>query len=95
MCKHQFYIPLLAGNESLWAVVSVVPHEGGLPPLIIVAIQDAEVVTVFGGEACRGVVVLFGGVVVKESSVCVCVWVGGIYHAHIHSKWTYSRKSLI
>ena len=53
-----------------------VPHEGGLPPFVIVAIQDVEGITVFEGEACRGVDV-FNGVVVKESFVCVCVWGGG------------------
>ena len=96
MCKHQFYIPLLAGDESLWTVVSVVPHEGGLSPLAIFAIQDVEDVTVFKGEACGGAVVVFGGVVVKESSVCVCMcWVGGIYHAHIHMYMDIRRKSLI
>ena len=49
----------------------MVPHEGGLPPLIIVAIQDEEDVTVFEGEACRGVDVIFSGVEAKESSVFV------------------------
>jgi len=65
------YAPLLAGDESLWTVVSMVPHEGGLPPLVIVAVQDVEDVTVFEGEARSGAVVIFSGVVVKESSVCV------------------------
>ena len=69
--KQQFYIPLLAGDESLWTVVGMVPHEGGLPPLVIVAVQDVEDVTVFEGEACGGSVVIFSGVVVKESSVFV------------------------
>ena len=53
----------------------MVPHEGSLPPFVIVAIQDVEGITVFEGEACRGVDV-FNGVVVKESFVCVCVRVG-------------------
>ena len=70
-CKQQFYTPLLAGDESLWTVVGVVPHEGGLPPLVIVAVQDVEDVTVFEGEARSGAVVIFSGVVVKESSVFV------------------------
>ena len=65
------YAPLLAGDESLWTIISVVPHKGSLPPLIIVAIQDVEDVTMFEGEARRGAVVVFSGVVVKESSVCV------------------------
>ena len=69
--KQQFYIPLLAGDESLWTVVGVVPHEGGLPPLVIVAVQDVEDVTMFEGEARSGAVVIFSGVVVKESSVFV------------------------
>ena len=69
--KQQFYIPLLAGDESLWTIVSMVPHEGGLPPLVIVAIQDVEDVTVFEGEARGGSVIVFSGVVVKESSVFV------------------------
>ena len=71
MCKHQFYTPLLAGDESLWTIVGVVPHEGGLPPLVIVTVQDVEDVTMFEGEARRGAVVVFSGIVVKESSVCV------------------------
>ena len=96
------------GNESLWTVVGMVPHEGSLPPLVIVAIQDVEGITVFEGEACRGVDV-FNGVVVKESFVCVCVWVGmcvwggvsmcvcvdGSGRHIIYSTWTCSRKSLI
>ena len=49
----------------------MVPHEGSLPPLVIVAVQDVEDVTVFEGEARSGAVVIFSGVVVKESSVCV------------------------
>ena len=53
----------------------MVPHEGGLPPFVIVAIHDVEGITVFEGEACRGVDV-FNGIVVKESFGCVCVWVG-------------------
>ena len=53
----------------------MVPDEGSLPPFVIVAIQDVEGITVFEGEACRGMDV-FNGVVVKESFVCVCVWVG-------------------
>ena len=53
MCKHQLYAPLLAGDECLWTIVSVVPHEGGLPPLIIVAVQDVEDATMFEGEAHR------------------------------------------
>ena len=31
------------GDESLWTIVSMVPHEGSLPPFVIVAIQDVEV----------------------------------------------------
>ena len=88
----------------------MVPHEGSLPPFVIVAIQDVEGITVFEGEACRGVDV-FNGVVVKESFVCVCVWVGmcvcgeGYVCVHgwewedgrhiIYSTWTCSRKLLI
>ena len=78
------------GDESLWTVVGMIPHEGSLPPFVIVAIQDVEGITVFEGEACRRVDV-FNRVVVKESFVCVrgrvgmyvcgggyvCVCVGG------------------
>ena len=53
----------------------MVPHEGSLPPFVIVAIQDVEGITVFEDEACRGEDV-FNGVVVKESFVYVCVRVG-------------------
>ena len=63
------------GDESLWTIVSMIPHKGGLPPFVIVAIQDVEGITMFEGEACRGVDV-FNGIVVKESFVCVCVRVG-------------------
>ena len=88
------------GNESLWTVVSMIPHKDSLPPFVIVAIQDVEGITVFEGEACRGVDV-FNGVVVKESFVCVCVWVGmcvcwgGGWRHIIYSTWRCSRKSLI
>lgn len=47
----------------------MVPHEGGLPPLVIVTVQDVEDVTMFEGEARGGAVVVFSGVIVKESSV--------------------------
>ena len=64
----------------------MVPHEGGLPPLVIVAVQDVEDVTVFEGEARRGSVIIFSGVVVKESSVfvyeCVLEEGGGMCIMH-------------
>ena len=79
----------------------MIPHKGGLPPFVIVAIQDVEGITVFEGEACRGVNV-FSGVVVKESFVCVCVRVGMcvgmgmcvcVDGRHIiYSIWTCNRK---
>ena len=85
------------GNESLWTVVSMVPHEGSLPPFV--ANSGCGGITVFEGEACRGVDV-FNGVVSKRA-LCVCVWVGMcvcvcVDGRHIiYSTWTCSRKSLI
>ena len=81
----------------------MIPHKGGLPPFVIVAIHDVEGITVFEGEACRGVDV-FNSIVVKESFVCVCVRVGmcagmGMHvcvcvdgRHIIYSTWTCSRK---
>ena len=56
-------------------------------PLPLLPIQDVKDVTIFESKACRGVVIVFGRVIVKESCVCVCVcgWVGG---RHISCTYT-------
>ena len=70
---HSSQTPLFAGDESLWAVIGMAPHQGRLPPLVIAAIQDVEDVTVLEGESLGGTVVVLAGVVVKQSSVSVCM----------------------
>ena len=64
----QYTVPALAWHKALLAIISMAPNQSCLPPLIITRVEDMEDISVGEGEALTRAVVIFTGIVVKQSS---------------------------